>query len=191
MRDVNIPERPDVGSIAMDADAFEVFYREHLDAVRRFVARRVADAHLAADLTAEIFLAAIDSASSYRAERGVPAAWLIGIARHVVATEFRRQSRHSSVVDRISGRRQLDPDSLARIEERIDAERTARKLYDALASLPRRDRALMELVAVDGLSITEAAAVLGVKPGTARVRLHRSRARMQSQLQPFAQEVIS
>jgi RNA polymerase sigma-70 factor (ECF subfamily) len=191
MRDVNTPERPDVGSIATDADAFEVFYRENLETVRRFVARRVADPHLAADLTAEIFLAAVDSASSYRPERGVPAAWLTGVARHVVATEFRRQSRDRAVLSRISGRRLLDADSLARIEERIDAERRARKLYDALASLPRRDRALMELVALDGLSITEAAAVLGVKPGTARVRLHRSRARIQSQLRPFAQEVIS
>ena len=40
----------------------------------------------------------------------------------------------------------------------------------------------MELVALDGLSITEAAAVLGVKPGTARVRLHRSRARVTARL---------
>jgi RNA polymerase sigma factor (sigma-70 family) len=191
MRDVNTPERPDVGSIASDADAFEVFYREHLETVRRFVARRVADPHLAADLTAEIFLAAVDSASSYRPDRGVPAAWLIGVARHVVATEFRRQSRDRAVMDRISGRRMLDADSLARIEERIDAEREARRVYDAIASLPRRDRALMELVALDGLLITEAAAVLGVKPGTARVRLHRSRARIQSQLRPFLQEVIS
>jgi RNA polymerase sigma-70 factor (ECF subfamily) len=51
----------------------------------------------------------------------------------------------------------------------------------------------MELVAVDGLSVTEAAAVLGMKPATARVRLHRSRTRVQSHLQPrleaaFAQE---
>jgi RNA polymerase sigma factor (sigma-70 family) len=188
MRDVNTP---DVGSIAADPDAFEIFYRENLETVRRFVARRVADPHLAADLTAEIFLAAVDSASSYRPDRGVPAAWLIGVARHVVATEFRRQSRDRAVVSRISGRRLLDADSLARIEERIDAERMARKLFDALASLPRRDRALMELIALDGLSITEAAAVLGVKPGTARVRLHRSRARIRSQFQPIAQEAIS
>jgi len=32
--------------------------------------------------------------------------------------------------------------------------------------------------------------VLGVKPGTARVRLHRSRARIQLQLQPLVQEVV-
>src|SRR4051812_33284280 len=191
MRDVNTREGSGVGSIAVDADALEVFYREHLETVRRFVARRVADPHLAADLTAEIFLAAIDSASSYRPDRGAPVAWLIGVARNVVAAEFRRQSRDRGVVNRIAGRRLLDADSLARIEERIDAERDARRLYDALAALPRRDRALMELVALDGLSIAEAAAVLGVKPGTARVRLHRSRARIQSQVQLVAQEVSS
>jgi RNA polymerase sigma-70 factor (ECF subfamily) len=185
------PAPPDVGSIATDPDALEVFYREHLETVQRFVARRVADPHLAADLTAEVFLAAVDSASSYRPDRGVPAAWLVGVARHVLATEFRRQSRDRAVQRRISGRRLLDADSLARIEERIDAEREARALYGALASLPARDRALMELVALDGLSVADAAAVLGVTPGTARVRLHRSRARVQSLLVPRTQEVLS
>src|ERR1700712_1344607 len=105
MRDVSTPDRPDVGSIATDADALEGFYRENLETVRRFVARRVSDPHLAADLTAEIFIAAVDSASSYCPDRGVPAAWLIGVARHVVATEFRRQFRDRAVVSRISGRR--------------------------------------------------------------------------------------
>jgi RNA polymerase sigma-70 factor (ECF subfamily) len=185
------PASSDVGSIATDPAALEVFYRENLEMVRRFVARRVADPHLAADLTAEVFLAAVDSASSYRADRGAPGAWLIGVARHVVATEFRRQSRDSTALRRLSARRLLDPDSLAHIEERIDAERAARDLYRALASLPPRERALMELVAVDGLSVTEAAAALGIQPGTARVRLHRSRARLQSQFSLRTQEVIS
>ena len=191
MRDMTTPALPDVESIATDPDVFEVFYREHLEAVQRYVARRVAYPHLAADLTADVFLAAVDSAASYRPDRGAPGSWLLGIARHVLATEFRRQSRDRDVVRRISGRRLLDADSLARIEERIDAEREARKIYVALASLPRRDRALMELVAVDGLSVAEAAAVLGVKPGTARVRLHRSRKRVQAQLTPRTQEVIA
>ena len=34
--------------IAHDPDVFEAFYREHVDAVQRFVARRIADPHLAA-----------------------------------------------------------------------------------------------------------------------------------------------
>ena len=189
MRDMTTPALPDVASIATNPDVFEVFYREHLEAVQRYVARRVAYPHLAADLTADVFLAAVDSAASYCPDRGTPGSWLLGIARHVLATEFRRQSRDRDVMRRVSGRRLLDADSLARIEERIDAEREARNLYDALASLPRRDRALMELVAVDGLSVAEAGAVLGVSPGTARVRLHRSRKRLQAQLTPRTQEV--
>ena len=59
--------RPDeLPRIAHDPATFEAFYREHFDAVLRFVVRRVADPHLAADLTAEVFLAAIDAAPAYR-----------------------------------------------------------------------------------------------------------------------------
>jgi RNA polymerase sigma-70 factor (ECF subfamily) len=139
---------------------------------------------LAADLTADVFLAAIANASGYRPERGSPAGWLIGIARNLVATEYRRQYRHRAALDRIRGRRLLDQDAADRIVERIDAERGRRELLAALADLPRRDRALVELVAVDGLAVAEAATVLGLSPGAARVRLHRSRARLQSTLRP-------
>ena len=180
-------DQTDVHRIGSDPDAFGDFYVEHVAAVQRFVARRVADPYLAADLVADVFLAAVDCAAGYRSDRGSPIGWLTGVARNVVASEFRRQGRQREVVRRISGRRLLDPDSLARIEERIDAERETRRLYDALARLPDRDRALMELVAVDGMTVAEAAAVLGVKPATARVRLHRSRRLVQSHLLPSAQ----
>ena len=53
-----------------EPDALEAFYRDHVEAVQRFVARRVSDPHLAADLTADVFLAAIDSAASYDSRGG-------------------------------------------------------------------------------------------------------------------------
>jgi RNA polymerase sigma-70 factor (ECF subfamily) len=171
-----------VRAIASDPDAFERFYRTHLPAMRRFVARRVADPHLAADLTSEIFLAAMGSAASYRPDRGTPIAWLHGVARRVVATEVRRQATERRATRRIAAQRLLDPDSLARIEERLDAERQTRALYAAIAELPKRDRALLELITVDGLDIADAAATLGLKPGTARVRLHRARRRILAQV---------
>ncbi|MCW2918418.1 MAG: hypothetical protein JWN52_6486 [Actinomycetia bacterium] len=34
---------------------------------------------------------------------------------------------------------------------------------------------MLKLIAVDGLSVIEAAAALGIRPVTARVRLHRAR----------------
>lgn len=166
-----------------DPDAFEAFYRAHIETVRRFVARRVSDPHLAADLTADVFLAAIDAAGTYRPGRGSPAAWLVGVARNVLASEFRRQTRQQNLHRRISGRRLLDADSITRLEERIDAERETRRLYAALSELDPRDRLLIELVAIDGLTVADAAKHLDLKPATARVRLHRARHFMQSHLQ--------
>jgi RNA polymerase sigma factor (sigma-70 family) len=82
-----------VAQIASDPAAFEAFYRRHLERVRRFVVRRVADPHLAADLIADVFLAAIDSAHTYRPGHEDPTRWLYGVARNVVNAERRRRAR--------------------------------------------------------------------------------------------------
>lgn len=163
-------------SIASDPAALEAFYREHVEGVTRFVVRRVADPYLAADLTADVFLAAIDAAGSYRPDRGAPRAWLFGVARNVVASEHRRAQRERRANARIEGRRLLDPDDVERMLDRIDAAAPARSVFTALALLPSGERAVFELVALDELSVSEAAAVLGVRQVTARVRLHRARA---------------
>jgi RNA polymerase sigma-70 factor (ECF subfamily) len=168
--------------IAHDPQAFEAFYREHVEPVQRFVARRVDDPYLAADLTAEVFLAAIDAAAGYRPERGTPAAWLFGVARIVVAGEHRRSARERQAHARLQGRRLLGDDDLERMRERIDAATRSRALFAAVAQLPEGERAVLELVALDDLSVTEAAAVLGVRPVTARVRLHRARGALRRRL---------
>lgn len=154
---------------------FEEFYRRHVDAVMRFVARRVDDPHTAADLTAEIFLAVLDSAHTYRPGLGSETAWLYGIARNVVSSERRRVAREAERDRRFSGRRLLEADDIVRLEDKLDAESPGRRLLAALARLPEGERAVIELVAVDQLTVTEAAAALGIRQVTARVRLHRAR----------------
>src|SRR5690348_7583697 len=134
-------------AIGHDPAAFEAFYREHVEAVQRSIARRVGDPHLAADLTADVFLAAIDDAASYRPDRGSPVAWLFGIARVVVAAEHRRAGRERRAHARVVGRRLLDEDDIARIQARIDAGAQARALYAVLGRLPEGERAVLELVA--------------------------------------------
>ncbi|WP_433540442.1 RNA polymerase sigma factor [Streptosporangium sandarakinum] len=169
------PDTEDLRRTMRDPEAFEEFYRRHTESVSRFVARRVTDPHTVADLTMEVFLAAVDAAGTYRPERGSQAAWLYGIARNVVATEHRRAAREVHKADRAAGRRPLDADDIARLEERIDAERDARRLLSAIAALPKGLRAVAELVHLDGLPVEEAAAALRIRVGTARVRLHRVR----------------
>lgn len=161
--------------IAHDPQAFEAFYREHVTAVTRFVARRVDNPHAVADLTADVFLAAIDSAHTYRPSRGPQRAWVFGIARNVIAGERRRAAHEKRAAGRIAGHRLLDTDDIARLEERIDAESPGRAACLALTRLPEQERTVLELVALDGLTISGAAAALGIRPGTARVRLHRAR----------------
>jgi RNA polymerase sigma factor (sigma-70 family) len=175
-----------MNAIGHDPDAFASFYEVHLDAVQRFVARRVTDPHLAADLTADVFVAAIQSAEGYRPEPGAPIAWLLGVARNVVNSEFRRVAKDKAVKRLVCGRELLDGDSLTEIEHRIDAERAAREVYRAVSELPQRDRALVELVvAVDGLAVHAAARVFGITETNARVRWHRSRTVIKSQINPL------
>jgi RNA polymerase sigma-70 factor, ECF subfamily len=175
----------DPARIAKDPDAFEAFYREHVDAVQRFIARRVRDPYRVADLTADVFLAAIDSAPSYRPSRGKPRAWLYGVARNVVAADRRHRYRELRASGRIpDGRLLVDTDDLTRLHARLDAEAQARQLYRAMDRLPEGERAVLELVALDGLSAGEAAKTLGISPVAARVRLHRTRRLLQHDLRP-------
>lgn len=167
-----------IAAIGRDPDALEAFYREHIEAVQRFVARRVESPEDAADLTGDVFLAAIHASRAYRGEAAAPRAWLFGIARRVVASHHRSTARAVRAAGRIYARELLDDDATDRIVARIDSQRAAREVYRSLAGLPERQRAVVELVAVDGLSLTEAAAALGMSAVNARVTYHRARQRL-------------
>ncbi|MCL3838194.1 RNA polymerase sigma factor [Aeromicrobium duanguangcaii] len=183
-----------VAAIGRDSDALEAFYREHIEAVQRFIARRVEAPEDAADLTAEVFLAAIRASRDYRGDAAAPRAWLYGIARRVVAGHHRSTIRALRAVRQIDARELLDDDAADRIVARIDSQRAVRAVYRSLATLPERQRAVVELVAVDGLPLTEAAAALGISAGNARVLYHRARrrlARALSQPLPDPVEVTS
>jgi len=158
-----------------DPEVLEGFYRRHVDGVTRFVARRVEDPHTVADLVAEVFLAVLDSGHTYDARLGSEVAWVYGIARNVVSAEYRRLAQEAERVRRISGRRLVDADDIARLVEKLDAESPGRRALAAMRGLPEGERAVLELVGVDQLSVKEAAAALGIRQVTARVRLHRAR----------------
>jgi RNA polymerase sigma factor (sigma-70 family) len=176
--------------IGIDPDLFDAFYSEHLADLQRFVARRVGDRERAADLTADIFLAAIHSAHRYK-PRAAPKAWLYGIARVVVAEDRRRSGRERARQEQLRGSALLDDEEEARIAERIDAAARSRRLYEAMDRLGEGERAVLELVAIDELTVTEAASATGVRPVTARVRLHRARRKLHAELKAAGSPLLS
>lgn len=163
----------------LDAAAeFERLYRAQVDAVTVYFARRSADPHIVADLTADTFVEAIASFGSFDPDRGTGRAWLFGIARRVYAGYCEARSRQHERVARLAGRRELEPDQVGELLDRIDAERAGRALVSELTALPEVERAVVELVDLAGLAPKEAAEALGLSCGAARMRLLRGRARL-------------
>lgn len=146
-----------------------------------YFARRSADPHVVADLTADTFVAVITGFGSFDPRKGTARAWVFGIARRVYASYCEAYSQQQHKLRRLAGRRDLDPDHVEELLDRIDAERAGRDLVSGLATLPERDRAVIELVDLIGLRPKEAAAALGLAPGTVRMRLMRTRARLRNQ----------
>lgn len=160
------------------AAEFERLYRAQVDAVTAYFARRSADPQTVADLTADTFVQAITSFGSFDPARGSGRAWLFGIARRIYAGHCEARSRQHERVARLAGRRELEPDQVGELLDRIDAERAGRALVTGLTALPDADRALVELVDLAGLAPKEAAVALGLSAGAARMRLMRARTRL-------------
>ena len=112
---------------------------------------------------------------------------MFGIARHVYAAHCEAYSQQQDRLLRLAGRRELEPDQVGELLDRIDAERDGRELVTGLGRLPERDRALVELVDIAGLRPKEAAAALGITPGAARMRLMRTRAQLRKHAIPTNQ----
>jgi RNA polymerase sigma factor (sigma-70 family) len=174
--------------LRIDQTAFVEFYDRHVETVIRFAARRLRDPEAVADVVGAVFVELFETAGRYRPDRGSAVGWLYGVARNVVAEHRRRASREAGVIAKLSGRALVDADAYADLEARIDAEATARRLYEAMRALSERERAVLELVALEQMAVAEAAAVLGIRAGTARARLARARRRLRGLLGPLDED---
>lgn len=161
--------------LSTDPGELEEFYRRHIQKVLSFVVRRVGDPEEAADLAADVFVAVMESSDSFDPRRGRAVPWLLGVAANVSSARQRQAGRQAQVETRVRGRCLLDADDYGRLEERIDAERPARRLFNVMANLPEGQRQVLELVVLEELTPTETARALGISPATARMRLTRAR----------------
>jgi RNA polymerase sigma-70 factor (ECF subfamily) len=161
-----------------DPAAFEEFYRRRVGTVVRFAARRTSLPGEVVDLVAAVWLQVVASVDRFDETKGTAAAWLLGIAAHLCASEARRKAAEAAAVQRLGGQRILEDDDYERLEQEIAATAVARELLAAVADLPAAEREVAELTLVEGLSPGEAARALGVKAPAVRMRLARARRKL-------------
>jgi RNA polymerase sigma factor (sigma-70 family) len=160
---------------------FESVYRENIEPVTAFFARRCRDPQQVADMTSQTFVEAIKSADTFEG-RGSPTAWLIAIARRVYATHLADQAIGAELIDQLRSRLVLAHDEVEDLAARIDAQRDGRELLERAIRLSGLEREAIELVDLIGLAPKDAACVLGVSPNVLRVRLFRAHQRLKKEL---------
>lgn len=166
-----------------DPEAFGEFYRRHAEAVLAYLLYRTRDPHRALDLTAEVFVAALESRSRYRERRGPARAWLFGIARNVVADS----NRSFAAGQRARRRLGIEPlafedAELERVEELIDLEREELPLSALLADLPEHEHAAVKARVINEEEYSAIASREGVSDEVIRKRVSRGLSRLGGRL---------
>jgi len=163
-------------SSAGSAEAYSVFFRRHVNAITRYAVRRSPNPDDVADLVGECFLVALQASHRYVPETDTALPWLFGISRRLLAKQRRKYAGNRRLEVKASNAfpafTAAEDDDVAAA---IDASRQAPILEEALARLTRSERDVLEMVAYDGLSPTEAAVALDITPNAARLRLSRAR----------------
>jgi RNA polymerase sigma-70 factor (ECF subfamily) len=137
-------------------------------------ARRVARGHDAADIAQEAMIRVWRSLRT-GAEPEHLNAWL----RTIVRREAFRHRNKSATASRLDDHFELDDRTAA---NRLDLLPLQVDVRRAVRSLTPQDRKLLALRYVDDLTQPAVASALGIPEGTAKVRLHRARGRLQQVL---------
>ena len=152
-----------------DPVAFAPIYERHATPVYRYCFRQTGDPDLANDLTAKIFVRAIEKLHQYRPQPGATfRSWLFTIARSIITDHWRRHRPLQLLDEREMALEDGDPGP-----EEVAVHRTeVEELRRVLDRLPDRQREIVEL-RLAGLTTAEIAAamemtVAGVKSAQTR-----------------------
>lgn len=154
-------------------ERFSALYQRYWRSGFGYLARRRVPKDDVGDLVSEVFTVAWRRLDELPAEdKCLP--WLLTTARNLGANNGRQLVRDEKLVATLRG---LAREFEANPADHVVASRVPGPLAEAFDQLSSSDRELLLLVAWDELSPVDAAKVLGLRRGAARVRLHRARMR--------------
>jgi RNA polymerase sigma-70 factor (ECF subfamily) len=149
-----------------DAEAYARLLSELLPFVRNLVRRRLGDDPGAEDVVQEVLLSVHVARHTFRPERSL-APWVRAIARNAVVDHVRRRGRHQA------RRSDVEAAELPAEDAAPEAGPLSPEISRALERLPDAQRQAVTLLKIEGLSVAEAAARVGVSQGALKLRAHR------------------
>ncbi len=136
-----LPDRPGANLLAL--------YDRALPQVYGYLIARCGDRATAEDLTSETFVVAARQDGAV-----LSVAWLIGVARHKLVDHWRGQARHERLLRAVA-------DVSVDTDDPWDVTLDRVRAHATLAKLSPQHRIALTLRYLDGLSVPEAADVLG------------------------------
>ena len=147
--------------------AYQAFLQKLSAHLRAFLRRRLFGwPDEVEDLVQECLLAMHNKRHTYQSDQPLTA-WVHAIARYKLIDLLRSKSGREALHD------PLDDDLAVFAESSTDASDARRDLTSLLETLPDRQRLPIEHVKLKGLSVTEAAALLGMSESAVKVGIHR------------------
>ena len=154
----------------VEAEEFEALFVQLYPTVVRRLTVILHDLELARDLTQETYLRAYRARNSFDGRS--PLAWIMSIGVRLALNETRRHRRFRSAFERL----------VRRQSQRGEVQLDEMELWDALTDVPPTNRAAIVLTMIEGYTYAEAAAILGVPPGTVGSWVSRGKAILRQEL---------
>jgi RNA polymerase sigma factor (sigma-70 family) len=170
---------PDSASPDEQRRRFEDVYSANCGPVLAYVLRRTRSCDDAADVLAETFLIV------WRRLADVPPGdavkpWLYGVARRVLANQRRGERRRNALTERL--RTDLATSAPGVQQNWTQPAGELAEVARAFRRLPEPDQELLALVGWEGLNAGQIAATLGCSSNAARIRVHRARRKLATEL---------
>jgi len=153
------------GDVARLGVLFERYHRPLFD----FLARMTGDRAAAEDLVQDVFIRVLKYRATFRDE-GSFETWIFRIARNARADWFKARRTTDDVLDESAD---YASPAIA-TDERLAHETEVARLERALLLLRDDKRELIILARYRGMKHEAIAELLGVEPGTVKVRIHRA-----------------
>lgn len=166
--------------VLVNEEDFVTLVQEQQGRLYNFILRNIGNPSDAEELAQQTFVEAYRAMSTFRGQSEL-STWLLGIAMNLVRNYLSRapHRRYQFVTDDALEHTASDEQSPA---EQLGYAQAFRSLSGELESMPEELREVLMLVAVDGISYDQAAAMLAIPIGTVRSRLSRARSTLRERL---------